>query len=119
MTRAERAAQLWPLLAWAATNRQTLTYDIVARLIGLVRPSLGGFLEPIQSYCLINNLPPLTVLVVSGTDGRPGPGNIQSDNPLAAFIAVFSHNWLDTRAPSAEALDEAVVRNPTNATIVG
>ncbi|MCY2979446.1 MAG: hypothetical protein NTU79_12350 [Planctomycetota bacterium] len=117
MNRAERAAQLWPLLAWAATNRQTLTYDIVARLTGLLRPSLGGFLEPIQSYCLVNNLPPLTVIVVSTVDGRPGTGNIQSDNPLEAFISVFAHNWLETLAPSADVLAEAVIRVPTNATI--
>ena len=38
MTRAERAEQLWSVLALAATSRQVLTYDIVVRLTGLPRP---------------------------------------------------------------------------------
>ena len=48
MTRAERAQQLWSVLALAATSRQVLTSDMVARLTGVVRPSLGDFLRPIQ-----------------------------------------------------------------------
>jgi hypothetical protein len=59
MTRAERAQQLWSLLAWAASNRQILTYDIVARLTGVVRPSIGDFLRPIQQFCTEEGLPPL------------------------------------------------------------
>ena len=58
----ERAAQIWSVLALASKNRQVLTYDILSRLIGVPRPGLGQLLEPIQSYCLINKLPPLTIL---------------------------------------------------------
>ena len=35
MTKLERASQLWPILALAATNRQVLTYDLVYRLTGI------------------------------------------------------------------------------------
>ena len=116
MTRSERAAQIWPLLAWAATNRQTLTYQIVSRLTGLPQQSLGMFLEPIQSYCLENELPPLTALVVRIGDGRPGEGNIQSDNPLQAYIQIFSFNWMERGAPSPEEFALSVERTPSNAT---
>ena len=65
MTREQRAAQIWPILTLCATRRQSLTYDQLARLIGVLRPGLGQLLEPLQSYCILNSLPPLTVLVVS------------------------------------------------------
>jgi hypothetical protein len=69
MTQYERAAEIWSVLVWAATNRQELTYDIVGRLIGVPRQGLGRLLEPIQSYCLVRQLPPLTLLVVSRPTG--------------------------------------------------
>ena len=69
MTREQRAAQIWPILTLCATRRQSLTYDHLARLIGVLRPGLGQLLEPMQSYCILNSLPPLTVLVVSNVDG--------------------------------------------------
>ena len=50
MNRFERASQLWPLLALAATNRQILTYSQVSRLTGIPPPALGGFLDPIAKY---------------------------------------------------------------------
>jgi hypothetical protein len=71
MTAYERAAQIWSVLALAARNRQVLTYSIVGNLIGVPARGLGHLLEPIQSYCLLNRLPPLTILVVSEEDGMP------------------------------------------------
>jgi hypothetical protein len=82
MTQYERAAQIWSVLAWAATNRQELTYDIVGRLIGVPAWGLGRLLEPIQSYCLVRHLPPLTLLVVSEGSGQPSPGF--SKSPMAS-----------------------------------
>ena len=43
MTQYERAAQIWSVLAWSATNRQELTYDITGRLIGVPARGLGRF----------------------------------------------------------------------------
>jgi len=112
MTRAERAQQLWSLLALAATNRQILTYDIVARLSGVVRPSIGDFLRPIQQYSTDQNLPALTSIVVSEDSGLPGTGFIAAQDVPAAQCRVFEHRWLDTRAPSAEQLEDAYSRAP-------
>lgn len=112
MTRAERAQQLWSLLTLAATNRQVLTYDIVARLTGVVRPSIGDFLRPIQQYCTENGLPPLTALVLSEQTGLPGEGFIAAADVPAAQMRVFQHSWLDSNAPTAEQLEDAYSRAP-------
>ncbi len=102
MTREERAAQIWPLLVFAATNRQLLTYDLVARMIGVPRPAVGGFLEPIQAYCLDNELPALTSLVVSDITGLPGTGFIADVDVPKAQAEVFKFDWLDLKAPMPE-----------------
>src|SRR5215216_3750744 len=49
MTRSERAAQIWPLLCFSASHRQTLTHEVLARLTGMAQQGLGQVLEPIQS----------------------------------------------------------------------
>ena len=40
-----RATQIWPVLAWAATNRQTLTYGILGKLIGFPARGMGTLLD--------------------------------------------------------------------------
>jgi hypothetical protein len=84
MRREERSQQLWSLLALAATHRQILTYDIVAKLTGVVRPGIGDFLRPIQQYCSENRLPALTSIVVSDDSGLPGEGFIAAHDVPAA-----------------------------------
>ena len=107
MTRSERAAQLWALLAVAARNRQVLTYRIVAGAIGVPLPAVGGFLEPVQSYCIKKHLPPLTALVVGEGSGMPGEGFIAAENIPRAQAQVFSEDWLARNAPSPEDLESA------------
>jgi putative restriction endonuclease len=112
MKREERAQQLWSVLALAATHRQILTYDIVARLTGVVRPSVGDFLRPIQQFCKENGLPALTSIVVSEEDGLPGVGFIAAEDVPAAQMKVFQHDWLEKPAPSPEQLADAYSRAP-------
>ena len=102
MTREDRAAQIWPILVLAARNRQVLTYDLVARLIGVPRPALGGFLDPIQTYCLEKKFPALTSLVVSEISGSPGEGFIAAEDVLSAQADVFKFDWLELKAPSLD-----------------
>lgn len=99
MTRNQRAAQLWSLLALTATNRQVLTYEMVARLIGVPRAGLGPLLDPIHQYCLSHDLPPLTVVVVSEQSGTPGAGFSAAEDIPRAQIQVFAHDWLGERVP--------------------
>jgi hypothetical protein len=111
----ERAAQIWSVLAWAATNRQVLTYDILSKLVGVPRMGLGHLLEPIQSYCINHQLPPLTILVVRGDTGLPGTGFVAAQDIPRVQLEMFSHDWLEQGSPSPEQLEAAVTQNPSNA----
>jgi hypothetical protein len=113
MRASERAVQIWSVLALAASNRQVLTYDMLSKLIGVPRHGLGQLLEPIQSYCLLERLPPLTILVVNST-GLPGAGFVAAQDIPREQLRVFSHVWLEQAVPSPEELAEAARRLPSN-----
>jgi hypothetical protein len=113
----ERAAQLWSVLSLAAHNRQVLTYDVVAKLTGMARMGLGQCLEPIQSYCLVHNLPPLTILVVSEKTGMPGVGFVAAQDIPKAQQEVFRCDWLSHGGPSPEKFEQAVKERPSNGVI--
>ena len=115
MSAGERAAQIWAVLALAARNRQILTYEIVGRLIGVPARGLGHLLEPIQSYCLVKDLPPLTILVVQEGTGTPGSGfSAASANEFSKKqLDVFGFDWLDQGAPTPEELSAAVTQRPS------
>ena len=96
MTKYERASQIWAVLAWAAKNRQTLTYRHLAKLIGVPTVALGQFLDPIYVYCKKKNLPPLTVIVVQKDSGLPGPGfSINGADFARACMDVYEKDWLE------------------------
>jgi hypothetical protein len=114
MTREERAAQIWPLLTFASSLRLTFTYKRLAELIGAPPVALGGWLEPIQSYCLVEKLPALTVLVVSESDGVPGSGFVAAADVPGEQARVFARDWTRTRVPTAEQLARAVAERPSN-----
>jgi len=114
MTTADWASIIWPVLTLAACNHQVLTYDRLAKLVGQVRPALGQCLEPIQSYCLLNGLPALTAIVVSEKTGLPGTGFTAASDVPRTQIAVFNHNWLNTKVPLSIALKEAAKQHPSN-----
>lgn len=113
----DRAAQIWPLLALAARNRQILSYDLLSRLTGVLRPGLGQLLEPIQSYCLVHHLPALTGIVVSENTGVPGTGFTATADVPAMQARVFAHDWLSEPVPSPEALADAVAQRPSNGVV--
>jgi hypothetical protein len=110
----ERAAQIWPVLTLAARNRQVLTYDLLGKLIGVPRQGLGRLLEPIQSYCMVRALPPLTILVVSEETGIPGTGFIAAADIPRTQVEVFGHNWLSGDVPTPDDLEQAVKQQPSN-----
>ena len=114
MTRGQRAAQIWPLLALCASQRQVLSYEQLSKLIGVFRPGLGQLLEPIQSYCLLQRLPALTSLVVSEVTGLPGEGFIAAPDVPQAQARVFEHPWASTLVPTSEALEAAATKLPSN-----
>ncbi len=113
MEASERAAQIWSVLAWAATNRQVLTYGILGKLIGVPARGLGHLLEPVQSYCLLKSLPPLTILVVSEDSGLPSSGFTAAGDIPKTQLSVFQHDWLKVGAPSPEDLAAALSQRPS------
>jgi hypothetical protein len=117
MTTSERATQIWSILALASRNRQILTYNLVARLTGVARVGLGQCLEPIQSYCLLNELDPLTILVVSEKSGMPGVGFIAAQDIPRTQQPVFSFDWVALGCPSPEEFERPVRERPSNGVI--
>lgn len=113
MTKFERAAQLWPVLAFAARNRQILTYGIVGQLIGVPAVAVGQTLGPIQSYCKQQKVPGLTALVVHEQDGLPGEGFTASElkQVFVEQARVFGFDWLKFGPPLAHQLEEAHTRS--------
>jgi hypothetical protein len=85
---------------------------MVARLTGVPRMGLSQLLEPIQSYCLANDLPPLTILVVQGESGMPGSGFIAASDIPRVQQRVFAYDWLQRGAPSPEDLQAAAHTQP-------
>jgi len=97
MKSAERAAQIWQVLISAAHNRQTITYEQLARLIGmgdkgyLITGGVKGPLGRVTWYCERKEYPPLTCLVVSKNTGRPGT---EFSNLDVQREEVFEKRWL-------------------------
>ena len=106
----DRAVQAWLILAGAAMNRQTLTYERLARL--MYQRHAAGVLDKILGhiafYCLAEALPPLTSIVVGKTRGAPG-----RDIPIdlswvdADRERVYATDWFNIYPPTAEELHAA------------
>ncbi len=115
MSVSQRSAQIWSVLGLAARNRQILTYQMVGKLVGVPARGLGQLLEPIQSYCLLHNLPPLTILVVLEETGLPSTGfsaALASELPKKQ-LEVFAFDWIKHMAPKPDDLDQAVKERPS------
>ena len=73
-TRPARAVQAWQILIGMAMNRQTTTYLGLSRF--MYERDAPGVLDQILSHiafwCIDNELPPLTAIVVGKESGRPG-----------------------------------------------
>lgn len=119
MTRSERASQIWAVLAWCATHRQNITYSQLAQATGAFTGGLGQLLEPIQSFCLLKSLPPLTVLVVQQESGLPGSGftGASASELASAQSKVFTFNWLEHGNPGPEQLENAAREMPSNGSV--
>jgi hypothetical protein len=97
-----RAVQIWQILVGKAHNRQTLPYEMLAKLLGYGGAGmLGGHLEPVALYCRQNGLPPLTTLVVEKYSGLPSV-DLTDNDPNEDREAVFQRNWYSIYPPTAE-----------------
>ena len=113
MSRFDQTACIWPLLVLSAANRQIMSYNLLARLIGVPESDLGRLLEPIQSLCILKGLPPLTSIVVSARTGLPREGFIAADDVPKAQAETFLFDWLDQLVPTREEYQDAVHKLPS------
>ncbi|MBC2734409.1 MAG: hypothetical protein HF981_08630 [Desulfobacteraceae bacterium] len=113
MSRFDQTVCIWPLLVMSAGHRRILTYDLLARLIGVPESDLGRLLEPIQSHCILKGLPPLTSLVVDSRTGMPSEGFIAADNVPRAQAETFLFDWLAQPVPTREDFRDAVDKLPS------
>lgn len=107
MTPSERAAQIWAVLSLAAKNRQVLTYEIIARSIGVPTRTAGKYLRPIQGYCRQRRIPLLNTLVVDKNRGVPGNQFIAAKYVPREQAKIFNFDWGQYGVPSPEDLEAA------------
>jgi hypothetical protein len=98
-TRYERAAQIMPALRLIAAAKARVSYDDLATAIGGPALGMGQWLSPIQDYCEIHDLPPITVLVVNEATGEPGEGYRARESIGRDREAVYAYDWLPQRTP--------------------
>jgi hypothetical protein len=89
----DRAMQFWSVLVLAARNQRLLSYTDMEALTGIPRQAMGTFLGPVASYCIHENLPQLTSIVVGVETGRPGDFYPGSDDVHADQARAFVFDW--------------------------
>jgi hypothetical protein len=110
-----RAVQAWQILVGAAMSRQTLTYKGLARMMYHrdAQGVLDHILGHIAFYCIDNDLPPLTSIVVGLGRGTPG-----HDIPIdltkidTEREKVYARDWYDIYPPSADELHACYENHP-------
>ena len=109
MTRFQRSLQIWSLLVCAARDRRTYTYGELAGALGMGGAGVTAqFLDPIMHYCLQQQFPPLTVLVVNRNTGLPGEGLTTLENVNLDRERVFTHDWFQMEPPETGDFERAV-----------
>lgn len=104
----QRAYYAWSELVRAAKERTLLRYTEIGNSIGIHHRAVGFALDPIHRYCIRENLPPLSILVVNET-GLPGKGFTawDSDRFDEGCELVFEHPWENEPNPFVYAADGA------------
>jgi hypothetical protein len=110
MSRTQRAMQLWSVLVLAARNQQVLSYSMVEKLTGLPKWTQADFLGVVAAYCIVNKLPPLTVLVVNEETGLPGGKFPGPADIFGGQARVFVYDWFAHGIPSPEDFEAASER---------
>lgn len=87
-----RAGLIWDILISQAKNKTLISYKDLGDLVNIHHRVVRYPLDLIQKYCIKNNLPPLSILVVN-RNGIRGQGFIkQGDlNLLEKKVQIF--NW--------------------------
>lgn len=97
----ERAYKAWNVLTNSAKNRSLITYKELGDKIGVHHRSIRYVLGLIQDYCMDNEYPPLTILVINQDTGKPGDGFVAWDieNSEDGVKKVYNYNWTKSNNP--------------------
>ena len=103
-----RALEVWQVLTGKALNRQTLTFEDLAGVLGMAAGiAVTSFVPVVGQFCEKYGLPPLTVLVVLKGQGKPGSGFSGDWDKLdAAREQVFDYAWFRVVPPTPEQLKQ-------------
>lgn len=103
---AERVYRAWNILTERAKLRIPITYKQLGDALGMHHRPVRFILGPIQSYCLAEHLPALTILVVN-QHGVPGSGFIALDPERfdEGLEEVYAKDWSVEANPYAFASD--------------
>ncbi len=121
----ERAARAWPILIQHAVQGTNLTYGQLGAELGIHHRACRYVLLEIQDYCLENDLPPLTMVVVNSTTKTPGQGCVAHDPRLIAQqrAEVQRFQWSTQENPfgyatlgvTGDQLADELLRKPSSA----
>lgn len=102
-----RAFKAWNILVDLAPKSKIITYQDIAKALGTHPRAIRFVLELIQTYCIGNGLPCLTVLVVNKQTNEPGAGFIRwsHDNLMERRSEVRNYDWSKTPNPFTYASD--------------
>lgn len=93
-----RAAIAWELLIKQSQSKTLITYGDLGRLMNIHHRVVRYPLHLIQSYCLLNDLPPLTISAVD-RNGNRGAGFVQNGEIDLLEKKVFLFNWNNLKNP--------------------
>jgi putative restriction endonuclease len=103
----ERAYRGWALLTRRAQAGRTITYGQLGKSLGIHHRAVRYVLGKIQDFCLVEKLPPLTILAVNQNSRKPSEGFIAWDvNDLDHGLKlVYGFAWDDMENPFQFAAD--------------
>jgi len=101
----QRAAKAWEILIKIAKKRDFIRYKGLGDKIGIHHRAIRFVLGVIQEYCIINKLPPLTILI-GDQNGMPGKGFTawNRENIDEGKKEVYDYNWSSLENPFKYAL---------------
>ncbi len=91
----QRAFSAWTILTNCARENEPITYGELARQLNIHHRAIRFILGVIQDFCMTNELPPLTILVLNKQTGLPGDGFIAYDieNSQDGIKKVYAFEW--------------------------
>ncbi|PIE50522.1 MAG: hypothetical protein CSA38_02685 [Flavobacteriales bacterium] len=103
----QRAYLAWNVLVEYAQNSKTITYKELGEKISIHHRAVRFVLDLIQDYCMENQLPPLTILVLNKNSNLPGSGFVAYDieNSRDGIEKVYKYIWKSIPNPFTYAED--------------